>query len=219
MIRTRNRAGPQIKYSGSNPAASCSCSFIEVIASSSIHYYRRTTARIIVELQSAKMRSVLLGRKGIGRRDWISIQQSLANSKGDDRRICLDALNRSFRRLDGHSLIGRHLMVGIRSPHARTPCGRVVNGKKVPASQAESEEPTHCRGCDSGQRQIAHPSEVGCLYALCSCPLARYGQLPRTVKCGPSSIAGEPFCDLGTITLAVAVPTLPEASVAVKVIV
>ena len=54
---------------------------------------------------------------------------------------------------------------------------------------------------------------------LCCNQFFRYGQLPRTVKSGPSSIAGEPFCDLGTVTLAVAVPTLPEASVAWKVIV
>lgn len=45
-----------------------------------------------------------------------------------------------------------------------------------------------------------------------------YGQLPVTVYCGPLSTAGAPFWECGTVTVAVAVLALPEASVTLNVI-
>jgi len=52
-------------------------------------------------------------------------------------------------------------------------------------------------------------------YLLTAC----YGQLPRTVYCTPLSTAGDPFCDLGTVTVAVTVLELPDESVTLNVIV
>ncbi len=45
----------------------------------------------------------------------------------------------------------------------------------------------------------------------------RYGQLLRIVKLGPSSIATVPLCELGTLTFAVTVVTLPDVSVTFNV--
>lgn len=49
--------------------------------------------------------------------------------------------------------------------------------------------------------------------------MSGYGQPLRTVYCGPSFTAGEPFWEWGTVTVAVAVLALPEVSVTLKVMV